>query len=305
MRTGVVTDPLFLEHDTGHGHPERPDRIPAVVRAIEDLPLSWIEPRSATGNEVLRVHDAAYFEALSRTTLELEHGDLANIDPDTVVCNESWPAAVRAAGAALVLGEAWLDGSIDAGFACIRPPGHHACPGRAMGFCLFNNIAILAKHLQERGKRVAILDWDVHHGNGTQEIFQDDPELLFVSLHQWPLWPGTGAAEERGAGNIVNIPLPAGSGDEVYLRAFEEQALPALRDHGPDVVLVSAGFDAHARDPLAGMQLSDEAFGTFTERLLAKVQRPVLSVLEGGYDLQALGGGARAHVQALLEADAP
>ncbi|MCZ6572514.1 MAG: histone deacetylase [Planctomycetota bacterium] len=304
MRTGFVTDPVFSRHDTGQGHPERPARIPAVLEALQDLPLIQVDPRDATRPELLRVHAPAYLDALEKAVESLGAG-LGHLDADTAVCPESWSAARRSAGAALALGEAWLGGSIDAGFACIRPPGHHACPGRAMGFCLLNNIAILARHLQERGKRVAILDWDVHHGNGTQEIFQDDPELLFVSLHQWPLWPGTGAAEERGAGNIVNIPLPAGSGDEVYLRAFEEQALPALCAHGPDVVLVSAGFDAHARDPLAGMQLSDEAFGTFTKRLLAEVQRPVLSVLEGGYDLQALGGGARAHVQALLEADVP
>ncbi len=306
MRTGVVTDTFCLWHDTGQGHPERPARVPAVVKAIEDLPLAWIDARQAECSEILRVHEQGYYFSLCSTIGELfGKATVANLDPDTTVCSQSWDAAIWAAGSALVLGEAWLEGSIDAGFACIRPPGHHACPGRAMGFCLFNNIAFLARHLQEHGKRVAILDWDVHHGNGTQEIFQDDPEVLFVSLHQWPLWPGTGAAEERGAGNIVNIPLPSGSGDEVYLRAFEEQALPALRDHGPDVVLVSAGFDAHARDPLAGMQLSDEAFGIFTERLLAEVQRPVLSVLEGGYDLQALGSGARAHVQALVEADAP
>ncbi|MGH7163791.1 MAG: histone deacetylase family protein, partial [Planctomycetota bacterium] len=191
-----------------------------------------------------------------------------------------------------------LAGRIEAGFACVRPPGHHACRARAMGFCLLNNVAVLARALQHAGRRVAVVDWDVHHGNGTQDIFRDDAGVGFVSLHQSPLYPWSGTEEERGAGNVVNVPLAAGCGDAEYLAAFEAEVLPFLQERCPDVVLVSAGFDAHARDPLAQMELTSAAFGEFTRLLRG---RPILSVLEGGYDLDALSSSVRAHVGALVE----
>jgi len=295
MRTGLCTDPLFALHDTGPGHPERPERLAAAGRVLAGLDLVPIGPRDAGRAELEAVHAPAYLDALEARIAAGE----TQLDPDTVACRASWRAALRAAGAGLALAEALLEGRIQAGFGLVRPPGHHACRSRAMGFCLLNNVAVLARFLQARGKRVAIVDWDVHHGNGTQDIFEDDPEVGYLSLHQSPLWPFTGFREEKGAGNIRNIPLPPGSGDAVYEMAFDEEVLPWVDERAPDVLLISAGFDAHARDPLANMNLSSEAFGAFTHKLLG---RPILSLLEGGYDLTGLGGAVHAHVLALVEA---
>jgi acetoin utilization deacetylase AcuC-like enzyme len=290
--TGFVDDPLFDEHKTGPGHPERPERLPAVRRAAQGLELVRIASRDATRAEVERAHDADYLDWL-QSAIEKGAGSL---DADTTVCAESWNAAIRAAGSALALGDAWLAGEIEAGFACLRPPGHHAERRRAMGFCLMGNISILAYALRAAGKRVAIVDWDVHHGNGTQDILWNEPEIGFLSLHQWPLYPGTGRESETGAGNIRNVPMPAGSGDAEYGEAFDSIVLPWLEQRSPDVVLVSAGFDAHARDPLASQELSSEAFGEFTEKLS---RWPILSLLEGGYDLVALETAVRCHLEAL------
>ncbi|HEX5137547.1 MAG TPA: histone deacetylase [Planctomycetota bacterium] len=295
MRTGLVTDPVFLRHLTGAGHPERPERLPAVLGGLEGLDLVAVAPRDATRGELEGVHEGRYLDMV-RAAAE---GGIRQLDPDTFVCGDSYAAAVRAAGAALALGEAWLQGRIEAGFAAVRPPGHHAGRENAMGFCLFNNVAILARFLTSRGKRVAILDWDVHHGNGTQEVFEDDPSVRFLSLHQYPLWPMTGLREEKGAGNITNIPMPPASGDREYLLAFDREVVPWLEDGEPDALLISCGFDAHARDPLAQQRLSSEAFALFTKKV---ARQPVLSLLEGGYDLEALASSARAHVQALIAA---
>jgi acetoin utilization deacetylase AcuC-like enzyme len=290
--TGFVDDPLFDEHRTGPGHPERPERLPAVRRATEGLDLVGIGPRDAARAEIERAHDPDYLDWL-KSAIDKGAGAL---DADTTVCAESWDAAVRAAGAALALGDAWLKGEIEAGFACVRPPGHHAERRRAMGFCLMGNISILAYALHDAGKTVAIVDWDVHHGNGTQDILWNEPEIGFLSLHQWPLYPGTGRESETGAGNIRNVCMPPGSGDAEYLAAFDEIVLPWLDERDPDVVLVSAGFDAHARDPLASQELSSEAFGQFTERLAS---RPMLALLEGGYDLVALETSVRSCLETL------
>ena len=295
MITGCVDDPLFDRHWTGSGHPERPERLAAVRRGLEGLEWVAVTPRDATRAEVEAAHTATYLDS-ARTRIAAGEGHL---DADTAVCEESWAAAIRAAGSALALGEAWLDGTIEAGFACLRPPGHHAERERAMGFCLIDNIAVLAYFLRARGKRVAIVDWDVHHGNGTQDIFWDEPEVGYLSLHQWPLYPGTGAVTETGAGNIKNICLPAGSGDSDYARAFETDVLPWLEQRAPDVILVSAGFDAHRSDPLASMSVSSAAFGRWTEVLLSN-GAALLSLLEGGYDLRALEESVRAHVSALV-----
>jgi len=295
MRTGLVTDPFFLRHLTGAGHPERPERLPAVLEALEGLDLVAVAPRDATTGELEGVHEGRYLDALE----EAIAAGARHLDADTAVCRDSYAAAVRAAGSGLALAEAWLLGRIEAGFAAVRPPGHHAGPGRAMGFCLLNNIAIAARFLTERGKRVSILDWDVHHGNGTQEIFENDPSVRFLSLHQFPLWPMSGRREERGAGNITNIPMRPRSGDEEYLAAFDREVVPWLLDGRPDVLLISAGFDGHAADPLAQQRLSTEAFGLFTEKV---ARQPVLSFLEGGYDLPALAASARAHLEALIAA---
>jgi acetoin utilization deacetylase AcuC-like enzyme len=295
VATGRADDSLFDRHQTGSGHPESPARLTAVRAALDSLPLEVIPARDATAAELERAHDRAYLHFVQE---QVANG-ASSLDADTVICPDSWKAAVRAAGAGLALGEAWLAGEIEHGFACVRPPGHHAERRRAMGFCLLGNIAVLAHFLRERGKRVAIVDWDVHHGNGTQDIFRDVEDVGFLSLHQWPLWPGTGRESERGAGNIRNICMPPGSGDEDYLRAFDEVVLPWLDDRKPDVILVSAGFDAHAADPLANQRVSSAGFGEFTRRLLSR-GLPILSLLEGGYDLRALQESVRAHVSALV-----
>jgi acetoin utilization deacetylase AcuC-like enzyme len=294
VRTGFVTDPLFGRHDTGPGHPERAARLLAILEAVADLPLLQIEPRDASRAELEAAHDPAYLDALE----ERISGGASQLDADTAVSTSSFAAAVRAAGAALALAEALLKDRIDSGFACVRPPGHHACHSRAMGFCLLNNAAVLARSLQSKGRRAAIVDWDVHHGNGTQDIFWREPEVGYCSLHEYPFYPGTGGADESGAGNILNIPLRAGCGDAEYRAAFEEQVLPWLDARAPDIVIVSAGFDAHAADPLAGMDLSAESFAAFTRQLL---DWPVLSLLEGGYNLEGLATSVRAHLQVLVD----
>ncbi|MHC4338711.1 MAG: histone deacetylase family protein [Planctomycetota bacterium] len=262
---------------------------------MADLPLLELESRDAARAELETAHDPAYLDALKGRIA----AGARQLDADTAVGADSFSAAVRAAGAALALAEALLEDGIDSGFACVRPPGHHACHARAMGFCLVNNAAVLARFLQSRGKRVAIVDWDVHHGNGTQDIFWREPEVGYCSLHEFPFYPGTGSADEAGAGNILNIPLRAGCGDIEYQAAFDDRVLPWLDERAPDIVIVSAGFDAHAADPLAGMDLSAESFAAFTRKLL---DWPILSLLEGGYDLDGLASSVRAHLQVLVDA---
>jgi acetoin utilization deacetylase AcuC-like enzyme len=223
---------------------------------------------------------------------------------DTYAVRESFEAATLAAGSVLAAIDAVLEGSVDSAFCGIRPPGHHAERDRPMGFCLFNNVAIGARYAQTvHGIRnIAVLDWDVHHGNGTQHIFENDRSVLYISLHRYPFYPGTGARDERGSGNgegyTVNIPLPAGSGEHEYLAAFEETVLPALLSFKPDLLILSAGFDAHRSDPLGGMALTEESFATMTNQILNIA--PIVSVLEGGYHLDALARSAEAHVRILL-----
>jgi len=293
VRTGFVTDPLFALHDAGPGHPERPERLEAVRQAVDGLPLVAIEPRDATFAELAAAHDPDYLRALEKLT----RGRAVRIDPDTATSERSHEAAVRAAGAALALGEAWLDGRIDAGFAAVRPPGHHACRARAMGFCLLNNIAVLARFLQARGRRVAIVDWDVHHGNGTQDIFRNDAQVGYCSLHQYPLFPGTGASDEGDDSNLLDLPLPPGSGDDEYRWLWEDRVLPWVERRDPDVVLVSAGFDAHHLEHLANQRLGTETFAWFTKTL---AHRPQLLLLEGGYSLEALRDGVRVVLETLI-----
>jgi len=316
-RTAFVTSPLFARHDTGPGHPERADRLAAIERRLEASgllrELEVVEAPAAARAALERVHDARYLDAVEAA---IARGARVLDEGDTRVSADSLRAALAAAGGAvravdLVL-EAERKGERARAFVGARPPGHHAERAEAMGFCLFNNAAVAAAHLRAERKveRVAILDWDVHHGNGTQHVFEEDPAVFYASLHQWPLYPGTGLAEERGTGAgegaTLNCPLPPGSGDREWLGALERTILPALESFRPGFILVSAGFDAHARDPLAQTRLTTEAFGEMTRSVLDLARRTcggrLVSLLEGGYDLDALAASVEAHVGALREA---
>jgi acetoin utilization deacetylase AcuC-like enzyme len=291
---------LFRRHDPGP-HPDRPARYDAVSEAVAVSGAEVAEAPPAPLDALLEIHDRRYLEALERICAE---GGGA-LDPDTVVNGASYAAAARASGAAMAAVDAVLSGEIRAAFTCGRPPGHHAERATPMGFCIINHVAVAAAHARAAGvERVAVLDWDAHHGNGTQAAFWDDPAVLYVSLHQFPLYPGTGAVSERGggegAGATVNIPLAAGTGNDEFLDAFRAQALPALRDFDPGLLLVSAGFDAHRADPLTDLSVDTEAFATMTRELRGIGAGPVM-VLEGGYDLTALRDSTAAVLTALGE----
>jgi acetoin utilization deacetylase AcuC-like enzyme len=293
------------EHQEGN-HPERPARIGAVTAGIDDLrlgpDLEVVEASLADRTQLERVHDATYLDELAAFS-EAGGGDL---DPDTYATAGSWAAARRAAGAGLAVIGALRRRGDGVAFVAVRPPGHHAVRDRAMGFCLLNNIAVSAAALTAEGERVLVVDWDVHHGNGTQAIFWDDPNVLYVSTHQWPLFPGTGAAGEIGGpealGRTVNIPLPAGATGDVVRQALEEVAAPAIDEFGPTWVLVSAGFDAHRADPLAELALSSGDFADLARLVAGFAPRPgrLVLFLEGGYDLGALRTSVATTLGALL-----
>src|SRR5688572_10479224 len=301
----VVDDALFLEHRARDPHPERPERLLAARRAIECLrsrvTIDALGARDASDDELGRVHTPAYLEGLGRWA-----GKSGMLDADTFVSPQSVAAARRAAGGAVALAEALWNGPARSGVAVVRPPGHHALPDRAMGFCLLNNVAVAAAHARALGaERVAILDWDVHHGNGTEDMFYADPSVLYVSLHQAPYYPGTGAASDIGSGEgrgyTVNVPLSAGARDAVYLAAFERVIGPVLEAYRPSLMLVSAGFDAHERDPLGGMALTDLGYAALSRRLLGVLPEhcAIGLVLEGGYDLAGLESALGASLAAL------
>ena len=285
----------FAEHQTPPGHPERPERaevMDAVAARWRERGLEIVAPRQATREQLARVHGADYLRRISETA-----GKASQLDPDTYTSPESHEVALLAAGAAVDAVERVMGDAHKAVVALVRPPGHHAERDRAMGFCLYNNIAVAAAHARALGAvKVAIVDYDVHHGNGTQHIFETDPHVLYVSTHQYPYYPGTGAAEEIGSGAgrgfTVNVPLEVGAVDEDFQLVFAKIVLPVLRQFEPDLILVSAGFDAHERDPLGGMRLSTDAFAAMTLELRAVAEDccrgRIVSVTEGGYDLQAL-----------------
>ncbi|MFT5289770.1 MAG: acetoin utilization deacetylase AcuC-like enzyme [Planctomycetota bacterium] len=308
---GLVTHSACLEHNPGAGHPERPARLRAVLDRLEESGLtseldSW-SPPPATHGDLITAHTLAHVERVRRACDNAPGA----IDEDTLVSPGSWDAALLAAGSALAAAQRVRDGAWSSAFCAVRPPGHHAERERAMGFCLFNSVAVAAHGILQQGlQRVAILDWDVHHGNGTQDIFEADPRVFYASLHQAPLYPGTGAAEERGQGEgegtTLNVPLPAGSGDQAWRGALEDRVLPALEAFKPEMLFISAGFDAHAQDPLAGCEVSTAGFRSLTSSALELARRVaggrVVSILEGGYNLEALADSAEAHVEALLGA---
>ena len=303
MPLRVYTHEACLLHDTGPAHAERPERLRVVVDALRDAypHLDWRQAPIATRGQLLRVHSEHLLEAV----LESNPAELMQLDPDTVLSPRSAEAALRAAGAAVAAVDAVMIGAARRAFCAVRPPGHHATSDAAMGFCLFNSIAVAARHaIDAHGlERVAVIDFDVHHGNGTQAIFEHDRRVLYASSHQAPLYPWTGDRSETGAGNIFNATLPPGSDGALFRRIWGDRLLPAIDDFAPQVLLISAGFDGHRRDPLAELQLDAADFGWLSEALVALADRHcqgrVVSALEGGYDLDALAECSVAHLRAL------
>ncbi len=302
-RVALFTHPACLAHDPGAGHAECPDRLRAVLAALDHPDFAALlrhQAPLALREQLCLAHPAAYVDAI--LALDPAEGELLCLDSDTFVSTGSVAAARHAAGAAIAAVDAVMGGQADVAFAAVRPPGHHAEPRQAMGFCLFNSVAVAARHARVRWglRRIAVVDFDVHHGNGTQHMFEDDAELFYASSHQMPCYPGTGAAQETGvAGNVVNLPLAPGTGSAGFRAAWSGRGLPALRAWAPELLIISAGFDAHLADPLAQLELDVADFSWITAELLGAAPR-VVSVLEGGYDLAALAECAAAHVRGLL-----
>jgi acetoin utilization deacetylase AcuC-like enzyme len=306
MTTLLYTHQACLDHDPGRYHPESPDRLRAVLEALDAPEFARLDRREAPEaslDDIARVHPRGFVERMLAAVPASGH---AGIDADTILSPASGRAALHAAGAVVAAVDAVVAGEANNAFCAVRPPGHHAEPLRAMGFCLFNNVAIGALRAREvHGlNRVAVVDFDVHHGNGTQACFYDDPSLFYASTHQFPLYPGTGAASETGVGNIVNVPLPPMAGSRQFRLGFSRDILPALDAFRPEMVLISAGFDAHRSDPLAQLLLDEADYSWVTEELVAIARRHaggrMVATLEGGYDLAALGASAAAHVRVLM-----
>jgi acetoin utilization deacetylase AcuC-like enzyme len=310
-RVGLVADPVFDTHDTGPGHPERPERLERIRAMLDDSGLgarcARVPPEPASDEALRRVHDADHVQRVEETA----RSGAAFLDSmDTAVGPRSARVARLAAGSLVALCRRVARGELERGFAALRPPGHHAERDLAMGFCLYNNVAVAARQLidEEGLSRVLIVDWDVHHGNGTQHLFEEQADVFFFSVHQWPLYPGTGTRAERGrgrgAGTTLNCTLPPGAGDEAFLAALRDELTPAADRFRPEFVLVSAGFDAHVADPLADLRVTTPAFAEATRLVRAIAERHaggrLVSTLEGGYDLDALAACVAAHLEALL-----
>ena len=312
-KTGLVYDPRYLEHDMGMGHPESPNRLRSIMQRLEQSGtlqrLIRIEARRAEDEWITQIHQPGYVAALAK---HAPTQGRISLDPDTSMSPGSLTAAYLAAGGTLAAVDAIMSRQVEHVFCAVRPPGHHAEAGRAMGFCLFNNVAIAARYAQKRHalQRVLIVDWDVHHGNGTQHSFEDDPSILFFSTHQYPHYPGTGRGTERGTGAgeqfTINVPMEAGEGDEDYQAVFNKTLVPAADKFKPDFVMISAGFDAHRDDPLASMGLTEAGYADLTAIVAGIAKRyahgRILSTLEGGYNLTALAASVDSHLTALLNA---
>jgi acetoin utilization deacetylase AcuC-like enzyme len=314
MSTLLVTHPCFVNHLTGPGHPERPDRMRAIDKVLshdlfKDLVRVEAPLRDDVEERITLAHPKAYLDMI-KATAPAEGEAEVHLDPDTVMSPGSWEAALRAVGAGLLAVDKVMSGEVSNAFCQIRPCGHHAEARRAMGFCFFANAAITGMYARAKhgAERIAVVDFDVHHGNGTQDIFWNDKDLYFASTHQMPLFPGTGAVGEAGVGNIWNAPMRAGDGGDVFRDAFETRILPSLRNFSPDLIVISAGFDAHQNDPLGGLRLVEADYMWATEQLADIAQKSckgrIVSVLEGGYDLTALARSVGVHVKTLMETGA-
>lgn len=300
----IVNNPSGLAHEMPEGHPERIARLETVFAVLAEVEADRMEAPEASEADIALSHPQAYIDAMRDAQ---PSSGMVQIDADTSASPGTWEAALKGVGGCLAAVDAVISGDHKRAFVATRPPGHHAEKSRAMGFCLFGNIAIAAQHALDRHglERVAVVDFDVHHGNGTQDLLWDEPRALFISSHQMPLYPGSGAVHERGASdNVMNLPLPPGSDGLAMRSRYESHVVPRLRDFDPDLILISAGFDAHARDPLANLLWEDEDFAWVTRELVkvadAVCGGRVVSTLEGGYDLQGLGGGVLAHVTELF-----
>jgi acetoin utilization deacetylase AcuC-like enzyme len=305
----LLTHRACLHHDPGPHHPECPDRLRAVLKALdagEFVDLIRDQAPLATVEQLTRVHPENYVSAI--LAIRPEPDERVALDGDTIMSWGSAEAALRAAGAAVAGVDAVMKGEFTRAFCATRPPGHHCEPARPMGFCLFASAVVAARHAQaEHGAaRVAIVDFDVHHGNGSQACVEADGSIFYASSHQWPLYPGTGAAEEHGVGNILNLPLPPGADGAAFRAAWDDHLIPAVEAFAPDLLVISAGFDAHAADPLAQLRVREADFAYLTEALCALADRccagRIVSLLEGGYDLEALGRSTAVHVRALMRA---